>query len=153
MQSLELKVPPLLLAPLLAAVMWGISRCEPHFAIPGIARWTVSLALATAGLSLALLGMLAFRRSRTTVDPTRPGRASTFVSDGVYRFTRNPMYLGMALVLAAWATFLASPWAFAGPVSWVAYMNRYQVGPEERILAELFGDRYARYLATVRRWL
>ena len=153
MQSLELRIPPLVLAPLLAAVMWGLARWGAHFAIPGMARWTASLAIATAGVSVAVLGMLEFRRSRTTVDPTRPERASSFVSSGVYKVTRNPMYLGMALVLVAWAIFLAAPWAFVGPVSWVLYMTRFQIKPEERILAELFGEEYASYLSTVRRWL
>lgn len=151
--NLELKIPPLLLAPLMAAAMWLLARFTPHFAISDLARWTASLAISMCGFSVALLGVLAFRRSGTTVDPTRPGRASSFVSSGVYRITRNPMYLGMAMALAAWAIFLAAPWAFVGPVFWVLYMNRFQVGPEERILAEMFGEEYTKYLATVRRWL
>jgi protein-S-isoprenylcysteine O-methyltransferase Ste14 len=57
------------------------------------------------------------------------------------------------LILVAWAVFLASPWAFVGPAFWVFYMGRFQIKPEERILAGLFGEEYARYLSTVRRWL
>jgi len=133
--------------------MWGLARCGPHFAMPDIVRWASALAIALAGMSFAVLGLLEFRWARTTVDPTRPGRASSFVASGVYRVTRNPMYLGMALVLVAWAVLLAAPWPFVGPVFWVFYMGRFQIRPEERILAELFGDEYARYLSTVRRWL
>ncbi len=151
--NLELKIPPLFLAPLVAAAMWVLARFTPHFAVTDTIRWAASLMIAMTGFSFALLGVLAFRRSRTTVDPTRPGRASSFVSSGVYRVTRNPMYLGMAMALAAWAIFLAAPWAFVGPLAWVLYMNRFQVEPEERVLAEMFGEEYRRYLATVRRWL
>jgi protein-S-isoprenylcysteine O-methyltransferase Ste14 len=151
--TLELKIPPLLLAPLVAVAMWGLASFEPHFAIPDLARWMSAPVIALAGVSFAVLGALEFRRSSTTVDPTRPGRASSVVTSGVYRVTRNPMYLGMAMILVAWAVFLAAPWAFLGPVFWVLYMNRFQIKPEERILAELFGEEYARYLATVRRWL
>jgi protein-S-isoprenylcysteine O-methyltransferase Ste14 len=151
--NLELKIPPLVLAPLVAAAMWQLARFTPHFAISDLARWAASLAIAVTGVSFAVLGVLAFRRSGTTVDPIRPGRASSFVTSGVYRVTRNPMYLGLAMVLTAWAIFLASPWALVGPPFWVLYMNRFQVKPEERILAELFGEEYTTYVATVRRWL
>ncbi len=153
MQALELKVPPLLLAPLVAVAMWGLASCEPHLAMPNIARWSSALLIFLAGGAFIVLGALEFRRSRTTVDPTRPGRASAVVTSGVFRVTRNPMYLGMAMILVAWAIFLAAPLALVGPVFWVLYMNRFQIKPEERILAELFGDEYARYLSSVRRWL
>lgn len=151
--TLELKIPPLVLAPLVAAAMWVLAQFTPHFAVTDATRWAASLAVAMGGFSIAVLGVLAFRRSGTTVDPTRPGRASSFVTGGVYRVTRNPMYLGIAMILVAWAVFLAAPWAFLGPVFWVLYMNRFQIKPEERILAELFGGEYTRYLASVRRWL
>jgi protein-S-isoprenylcysteine O-methyltransferase Ste14 len=78
---------------------------------------------------------------------------SSFVTSGIYRVTRNPMYLGMAMILVAWAVFLAAPWPFAGPVFWVLYMNRFQINPEEKILAAMFGEEYSRYAASVRRWL
>ena len=153
MRALELKMPPMLLAMLLLAAMWGLSRCEPHFAIPAAARIAAALLISVAGLSFITLGMLAFRRFRTTFDPTRPGRASSFVSSGVYRVTRNPMYLGALLLLVAWAVFLAAAWAFSGPVFFYLYIGRFQIEPEERILAGLFGDEYASYVARVRRWL
>ncbi len=153
MQALELKIPPLLLAPLLAVAMWGLASCEPHLAMPDILRWSSALLVFLAGGSFIALGALAFRKFKTTFDPMRPDKASSFVTSGVYRVTRNPMYLGMALMLVAWAVFLAAPWSFAGPVLWVFYMNRFQIEPEERILAGLFGEEYSRYRASVRRWL
>jgi protein-S-isoprenylcysteine O-methyltransferase Ste14 len=153
MQSLELKVPPLLLALVLAVVMWGLRNLEPHLAIPGAARVAVALVIALVGGSFATLGVLAFRRSRTTVDPTRPHKASSFVTSGIYRVTRNPMYVGGALVLVAWAVFLGAPWTFVGPLFFVFYMTRFQIEPEERILAGLFGEEYSAYMNRVRRWL
>jgi protein-S-isoprenylcysteine O-methyltransferase Ste14 len=153
MQALELKLPPLLLAPLLALAMWGLSHCEPHFTMPDITRYSSALLILLAGGSVTALGALTFRTFKTTLDPTRPHRASSFVTSGVYRFTRNPMYLGLAMILVAWAIMLAALWPFAGPVFWVLYMNRFQIKPEERILAGMFGEEYSRYLASVRRWL
>jgi protein-S-isoprenylcysteine O-methyltransferase Ste14 len=75
------------------------------------------------------------------------------VRSGIYRHTRNPMYLGMLLVLAAWAVWLASPAAFAVLPVFLLYLNRYQIEPEERILAGLFGGEFDAYRRSVRRWL
>ena len=153
MKSLELKVPPVLLFVLLAAAMYGLAR--------GLAMWTLSLpgrvavavALAAAGVAIALAGVAEFRRSRTTVHPQHPEKASAVVTRGVYRWTRNPMYLGLLLALAGWSIFLANLAALAGLPLFVAYMNRFQIGPEERALSAKFGPAYASYLVSVRRWL
>ena len=77
----------------------------------------------------------------------------TLVATGVYSFTRNPMYLGMVLVLLAWTVFLASPWTLAGPALFALYITRFQIVPEERVLAELFGNSFAAYRKRVRRWI
>jgi protein-S-isoprenylcysteine O-methyltransferase Ste14 len=153
MKALELKVPPPLLALFLAAAMWGLSHLEPQLGISVPFRRAAALVIALAGGTFDLLGLLAFRKSRTTIDPLQPQRASAFVTSGVYRVTRNPMYVGLAFLLAAWAVFLGALWPFLGPALYVLYVNRFQIEPEERILARLFGDDYARYTARVRRWL
>ena len=104
-------------------------------------------------LEMIVMWSVSLRRARTTVNPLRPERASALVTTGVYRITRNPMYVGMALMLLAWAVLLASPAALAGPVTFIAYMNRFQIGPEEDALDTLFGPDYAAYRSRVRRWL
>jgi len=150
---LELKVPPVLLLALLAAGMYGLARVLPAwtFAVP--ARAVAGVALAGLGGAVGLAGVVAFRRSRTTVNPHTPGKASSVVTHGVYRWTRNPMYLGLLLALGGWAVFLANAAALAGLPAFVAGMNRFQIEPEERILSAKFGPAYASYLAGVRRWL
>ena len=153
MHALELKVPPPILALLLGVAMWGASSLEPHVAIAASYRWAAALVIALVGATFDVLGLLAFRKSRTTVDPLKPQRASTFVTSGVYRITRNPMYVGLVFFLVAWAVFLGALWPFLGPVLFVPYVNRFQIEPEERILARLFGADYSRYTAEVRRWL
>jgi protein-S-isoprenylcysteine O-methyltransferase Ste14 len=153
MHSLELKIPPPIFAFLLGIAMWGASSLEPHLAIDATFRWTAAIVLALVGAMFDVLALLAFRKSRTTIDPLRPQRASTFVATGVYRVTRNPMYVGLAFFLVAWAVFLGALWPFVGPVLFVPYVNRFQIEPEERILAKLFGEDYSRYSAEVRRWL
>jgi protein-S-isoprenylcysteine O-methyltransferase Ste14 len=152
-KALELKVPPVLLFALLAAAMYGLAWALPAgtFALPG--RAVAATALAAIGIAIGLAGVAAFRRSRTTVHPQHPEKASVVVSHGVYRWTRNPMYLGLLLALFGWAVFLANAAALAGPPLFIAWMSRFQIGPEERLLSGKFGSAYVSYMENVRRWI
>ena len=153
MASLEARIPPPAVALAIALAMWGVARLTPPLELPGALRLVVAGAILAVGLGFSAGGVLAFRRARTTLDPTRPEQASALVSSGIYRITRNPMYVGLSCGLVAWAVFLSSPWALLGPVAFVLYIGRFQIAPEERALAKLFGSRYADYRAKVRRWL
>jgi protein-S-isoprenylcysteine O-methyltransferase Ste14 len=150
---LELKVPPPLAVLLLGASMWGAARWLPAagFELPG--RSYVALGLAAAGLVLALVATLEFRRARTTINPLNPSAASALVVSGVYRYSRNPIYLGDMLILLGWAVFLANAVALLLAPLFVLYIDRFQIVPEERALERLFGDAYADYKVKVRRWL
>jgi protein-S-isoprenylcysteine O-methyltransferase Ste14 len=153
MQALELKIPPPAVAVLIAGAMWGISLVTPSIDVPRHVRMVAALAIALAGGGIALSGAVLFRRVGTTVNPMKPETASSLVTTGIYRFTRNPMYVGDVFVLVAWAIFLSVPWTLAGPLAFVLYMNRFQIAPEERVLSAMFGTDYSSYKARVRRWL
>jgi protein-S-isoprenylcysteine O-methyltransferase Ste14 len=152
MPSLELKVPPPLVALLVAACMWGLTRVSPPASLPSF-RVGVAVALAVLALTFSISGVAAFRRAKTTKNPMKPQAASSLVVAGVYKVTRNPMYLGLCILLFAWAAFLWSVWTLLGPLVFAAYISRFQIAPEERVLAELFGGEYSAYKARVRRWL
>lgn len=154
MSALDLKIPPPLVAAVVAGAMFAAAKLlGPVLALPPGVRVPAALALAGVGACLDVVALLAFRKARTTVNPLAPQRSTAVVSRGVYRVTRNPMYLGMALILLGWAVFLAAPWALLGPVVFVTYMTRFQIQPEERALAARFGASYSAYCARVRRWL
>ena len=153
MDSLELKVPPPVVALSTALFMGWIASVTTPPAWPFAIRVGVGVVLAAAGLAFSMAGMVSFRRARTTLNPTQPGSTSSLVTGGVYRVTRNPMYLGLLLVLLGWAAFLASPLAFLLVPCFFAYIDRFQIRPEERALSQLFGEPYAAYLRKVRRWL
>ena len=153
MNALELKVPPPMVALMTALGMWAVSRLTFAFELDAALRTAVAVVIALIGGAFDVAGIAAFRRVRTTLNPMKPGAASSLVTDGIYRVTRNPMYVGLLFLLVAWAAFLWAPWAILGPVLFVAYMNRFQIGPEERALMGAFGEEYARYKAAVRRWL
>ncbi|HTH78415.1 MAG TPA: isoprenylcysteine carboxylmethyltransferase family protein [Ramlibacter sp.] len=153
MKALEHKVPPPVVAVTVGAIMWGLS-------LPGVAALprshagtAVGIVIAALGVAAAVLGNIAFRRARTTVNPFEPETASSLVTSGIYRVTRNPMYVGMLLVLVGWAVFLANGLAVIAIALFPAYITRFQIKPEERALMALFGEQYASYSSHVRRWL
>ena len=153
MQSLELKIPPPVVALLVGFLMWLISRIDPAMDIPAWARFWFAPAVAVVGVVFSASGAIAFSRAQTTTNPMKPEAASSLVSYGPYKITRNPMYVGLTLILIGWAIFLWSGWAFAGPLVFAAYIRRFQITPEERALSALFGAEYSEYQARVRRWL
>ncbi len=147
-------IPPLALVALLAVLMWLAARAFPQagMSLPG--RGFICAATGAAGLAICALGILPFRRARTTVDPTRPERASALVTTGIYSVTRNPMYLGMLLVIVAWGLYLANTVGLImAPLVFVLYIDRVQIPREERALAAAFGGDYSEYSSRVRRWL
>ena len=151
--SLETRIPPPIVLAIVAGGMWLARMAAPGLdGVPARHVLTACGVLAL-GIACAIAGVLEFRRARTTVDPLHPEKATAIVDTGIYRLTRNPMYLGMLLVLVAWAIYLANVVTLAGPVSFVLYMNRFQIGPEERALLRIFGEPYRAYLDRVRRWL
>jgi len=99
------------------------------------------------------LGIVSFRQARTTVNPMKPDTTSSLVVSGIYRWTRNPMYLGFLLVLLGWALFLSNALAFVLLPAVIFYMDRFQIEPEERALHSLFGQQFVIYTSRVRRWL
>jgi len=133
--------------------MWFASSLVSPVVVPFGVRVGVALALLVIGQSISISGMVAFRRAKTTMNPIKPGAASSLVSSGVYRFTRNPMYLGLSVSLLGWAMFLSNPLALLGVPLFVLYINRFQINPEERVLSSLFGAEYTAYKEKVRRWL
>jgi len=149
---LELKIPPPAVALLVAAGMWFVASGDARLMERTMAM-AAALTLAAIGAAFDVAGMLSFRRARTTINPLRPDTASALVTAGVYRVTRNPMYVGMLFLLLAWAAYLSSAWALVGPVVFLAYITRFQIVPEERVLSGLFGGAYADYRTRVRRWL
>ena len=150
--ALEHKVPPPLIGALCALLMWLICGMPPLTGKPPLLL-VPALALVVLGLMVEAAGVLSFRRARTTVSPFAPERTVNIVSSGIYRLSRNPMYLGMACILTGWAVWLWQVQAVLGVVLFVAWITRFQIIPEERILTQKFGTEYRQYRQQVRRWV
>jgi len=153
MQALELKVPPVALVLLFAVMMWLLSASVPSLALALPWRILVALILWCAGFAIALAGLFEFRRAKTTVNPLTPEAASAIVTSGIYRYSRNPMYVGLLLALIGWDVWLSHLLAFALLPFFVVYMNHFQIEPEERALSKKFGGLFRDYRRSVRRWL
>lgn len=156
MSQLELKIPPPLVAAAMAGAMTAASVWLPPVLVLPLSssvRVGAALVLVGVGACFDVAGLLAFKKAQTTVNPLAPNRSTAVVSTGVYRITRNPMYLGMALILLGLALYLASPWALLGPLVFAAFITRFQIQPEERALTARFGAAYTAYCTQVRRWL
>ena len=150
---IELRVPPVAVALFAALLMALLARSATGLHWPTFVRFSGALFLFATGITCAVAGVREFRRASTTVNPLTPAAASAMVRSGIYRHTRNPMYLGLLLALAGWAVWLASFAAVVVLPAFVLYMNRLQIEPEERALASLFGEDFEDYRRSVRRWL
>ncbi len=133
--------------------MWAASRLGPSLNLGSSLRLGGGAAFGFAGAFFLSQGFLAFRKARTTIDPVRIDAASSVVTSGIYRYTRNPMYVGMAAVLIGWGLYLGGAWALPGPVAFVLFTTRFQIAPEERTMSARFGRGYEEYRQRVRRWL
>lgn len=153
MHSLETRIPPAVVALAFAAMMWGIAALTNGVDATHAMRLVSATAIAALGAFFCIAGVVSFRRAKTTVNPLRPGTASSLVDSGIYRITRNPIYFGFALFLVAWAGYLASPVALLGVAAFVLYIDRFQIQPEERALTALFGEAFERYRRAVRKWI
>jgi protein-S-isoprenylcysteine O-methyltransferase Ste14 len=153
MRWLEHLVPPPLVALLIAVAMWGAGHVGAPTEAPRAWRLAIAALLAAAGLGCAAAGVLAFRRAGANIDPHHIDKGEALVTEGVYRHTRNPMYLGVALVLLGYSVYLLRPVDFFGPLAFLAYITRFQIVPEERAMARKFGARYEAYASAVRRWI
>lgn len=153
MNALETRIPPPLAGLIIGALAWLASTALGPTAIASPVRLTAALALALLGFGITYAGVRAVRRAGTTLNPIKPETTSALVTSGIYRYTRNPMYLGMATWMLAWSAWLGTPVGLIGAPLFMLYMNRFQIGPEERALSKLFGTEFTAYLTRVRRWL
>ena len=153
MNSFDLKIPPVVVVLGAAWLMWIVPRFLPVGDIQLPAHIFFAILCAAVGVITSGLGVMAFRRARTTVNPTKPGATSFLVHSGIYSLTRNPMYLGFVLILCGWAILLRNVFVFPFPPVFILYMNRFQIQPEEQALTESFGATFTGYTVRVRRWI
>jgi len=126
----------------------GQTGVQPLSLLSGFA-----LAVAITGLGIGFIAVQQFRKAQTTLSPLKPESSSALVDTGIFSKSRNPMYLGVLLILTGWAIYLGQPITLAGLVIFVLYITRFQIVPEERVLMKTFGRDFTDYKGRVRRWI
>ncbi|MGB5274970.1 MAG: isoprenylcysteine carboxylmethyltransferase family protein [Flavobacteriaceae bacterium] len=149
---MELKIPPALVFVCFGILMYLLAEFLPigHFDFFG--RGYLMKALVGMAMVIGLLALIQFFRAKTTADAARPNKTSSLVTNGIYRYSRNPMYLALLMVLLAWGLYLGNAFNTLVAAGFVGYMNRFQISAEEKALAKLFGKAYQQYCVNVRRW-
>jgi len=146
-------IPPPIQGLLCAAFMWGISSLLPSLSYTFSGQKPLGLIIIVLGLTIDVVSVLKFKQSRTTINPIKIEKASSLVTSGLYTVSRNPMYLGLAIILLGWAILLGNPLNVVTLGLFVFLITKLQIIPEEHILLGKFGAPYSDYLNTVRRWI
>ncbi len=153
MQKLELRLPPVVLVLIVAMMMWALAFAVPSLAVTVPVAGGLAMGFIMAGAAFALLGVYEFKQASTTVDPRCPDKSASLVVSGVYRLSRNPMYLGFLLLLLGWACYLQHYLPFLLVPVFVLYINRFQIRPEERYMQQKFAADFTAYVSRVPRWV
>ncbi len=147
-----LKLPPTLVFLIFSLLMYVVSRFLPFGDFEFYGRVYLILVLLGMAVLIAIISLFQFFSSKTTIDPRTPFKTTKLVTGGIYKFTRNPMYLAILLVLLAWGLWLGNAFNTLLAAVFVGYMNKFQIKPEEEALATIFGKEFQQYCVLVRRW-
>jgi protein-S-isoprenylcysteine O-methyltransferase Ste14 len=150
---MDLKIIPVLQVVIALVFMYGIKWLLPEFNYAFSLSVILAQIFLLASIIIALLAIYCFKKHQTTVNPSKPESSTTLVNTGIYRYSRNPMYLAMVFSLLAFAVYLENSFSFPVIILFIWYMQKYQILPEERILKNIFSNQYLQYQASVRRWL
>lgn len=150
--TLKLKVPPAVVFLICIGMMWALDQQIPEWFVIDLGK-LLPRGILALGVLIGLVGVLQFARNSTSVDPHHPEKASVLVTSGVYRFSRNPMYLAMLLILLGGFIKFGEPTGLVIPIFYLWYMNRFQIQSEEEMMEEKFGEEFREYKKSVRRWI
>jgi protein-S-isoprenylcysteine O-methyltransferase Ste14 len=149
---MRLKLLPVVVFLIFAMFMYLLSRFLPFGDFEFFGRDYLIMILMGMATLIAIISLFQFFSSKTTIDPRTPLRVTKLVTGGIYKFTRNPMYLAILLVLLAWGLWLGNAFNTLLAAGFVGYMNKFQIGPEEEVLTAIFGKEFQQYCTQVRRW-
>ncbi|NND80584.1 MAG: isoprenylcysteine carboxylmethyltransferase family protein [Maribacter sp.] len=149
---MSLKLPPVLIFLLFSIVMFLLARFLPFGDFQFFGRNNLVLFLMGMAVLIAIISLSQFFSRKTTIDPRTPFKTTKLVTRGIYKYSRNPMYLAILLVLLAWGLWLGNAFNTLVAAGFVGYMNKFQIKPEEQALTTIFGKEYEQYCTQVRRW-
>ncbi len=144
---------PILLVALFVSIMFVIDATNIVDSYHFQYQWVISLTLFFAGLLVIAVGGYLFKKANTTVNPMTPEKSTQLVTTGIYRYSRNPIYIGFLAWLLAAALFIGNPLGLLLLPPYIWLVNKLYIYPEEKALEKLFGDEFSDYKSKVGRWL
>ena len=149
---MKLKIPPPLVTLIFAAIMYVLAKFLPIGYFDFFGRIYVAYTLAGFAILIMMISILQFFVAKTTTSPVSPSKAKKLVTNGIYQYSRNPMYLSMLLSLLTIGLWLGNAFNVLIAAAFVSYMNKFQIIPEEQALTKIFDKEYKQYCILVRRW-
>ncbi|MCX2720202.1 methyltransferase family protein [Lentiprolixibacter aurantiacus] len=149
---MELRIPPVVVFFVFGGLMWAVAAFLPVGDFNFFGRIWLIGALLLLAMLIALIALVQFFLSQTSVDPLHPQKSRKLVTSGVYQISRNPMYLSLLLILLSLGLWLGNAFNTLTAAAFVYYMNAFQIKPEEQHLQKIFGPAYKQYCSMVRRW-
>lgn len=153
MRQLDLLIPPVPVLIIFASLMGCVALFFPSMTSGLESIVTLAVLMGLAGALLILVSSVSLIRYKTTLNPMRPELTAVMVKTGVYQYSRNPIYLGLLIILTGWAIYLNNILSMLLVPAFVHYMNRFQIEPEEKALHHRYGTEFEEYRSLVRRWL
>jgi len=148
---LKNKIPPPIVTLVFAALIYFSSEWSPSIVFLG--QNLISLFLMMLGFLVLLIAISAFIKLKTTINPLKPEAATSLITTGIFKLSRNPMYLGMLLLIISLWIKTGAVLGFILVAGFIAYLNYFQIFPEEQAMKRLLSDKYKTYCQQVRRWL
>ncbi len=149
--NLEKKLPPPIVTAIFAGLAYISSLSGSKFTFSG--QISLAFGFVCTGLLAIIVANIQFKQASTTINPLKPETTSSLVDTGIFGYSRNPMYLGMAFILAGFCLYFGSWVGLIAIPAFVQYMDRFQIIPEETALKDIFGENYTQYCVEVRRWI
>tara|TARA_Y200000002_G_scaffold337094_1_gene305649 strand:+ start:239 stop:685 length:447 start_codon:yes stop_codon:yes gene_type:complete len=148
---MKTKIPPPIIALICIAINYLSTYLINPIKFPNIE--IIGGLILLFGLITAILAIILFKKTETTINPMTPEQTTTLVTTGIFSRTRNPMYLGLFFVISGTMLFFGSWFGIIILMFFVWYINKFQIIPEEEAIEKLFGDEYREYKKNVRRWI
>ena len=148
-----LKIPPPLQGLIAGFLIWLCAVALPGATVQFPGQQSIAIIIAMFGLGIDFTALIAFIKAKTTINPLAPETTNQLVISGLYRYSRNPMYVGMLLLLLSWTLWLGTPLGLLPVIGFILSINKLQIIPEEQALETKFGDAYRTYKQQVRRWI
>lgn len=148
---LKIKIPPPIIVIFLILAVYFSSNLTIGFDLPF--KKTLSLLLLFIGLLIIFIPVFQFIKSKTTINPQSFKNVNNLVSSGIFKISRNPMYLGMLIIISSTVVYYFNYFSIFAPFIFYFWINEFQIKREEKKLEEKFGSDYMKYKSQTRRWI